>query len=347
MPQTSHAIDRKRIDKLLVATSRTFALCIPMLPGPLRDSLGIGYLLLRNADSIEDAYRWPKEKRIARLQEYSMLLLHGSPQQARQFAESLEAEAGIQDQNHLALLKASPFLLEQMNLLPEPYVQVITSHICRVVQRMQGWVASHDEKNQLQLSRLNQLDDYCYAVAGIVGELVTSLITLYRPTLGRTRLLLLRSLETACGAGLQLTNILKDVFRDHLEGRYYIPQEYLPFEDGRTPEGLKPIFAHAYRNLCLGMEYACVLPEDEVKLRKSILVPMLLAVATLRVLLEQIEALLAGAEVKISRAKVAEILLLADRIAGENRAVEKAWQDLSGPLLTLNSHSMLQGIPAG
>jgi len=76
-------------------------------------------------------------------------------------------------------------------------------------------------------------------------------------------------------------------------------------------------------------------------------VPMLLAVATLRVLLEQIEALLAGAEVKISRAKVAEILLLAERIAGENRAVEKAWHDLSGPLLTLNSHTMLQGMPAG
>jgi farnesyl-diphosphate farnesyltransferase len=118
----THTIDRKRIDKLLVATSRTFALCIPMLPGPLRDSLGIGYLLLRNADSIEDAYRWPKERRIALLQEYSMLLLHGSPQQARQFAESLEAEAGIQDQNHLALLKASPFLLEQMYLL-QPYVR--------------------------------------------------------------------------------------------------------------------------------------------------------------------------------------------------------------------------------
>jgi farnesyl-diphosphate farnesyltransferase len=347
MPHSSHAIDRRRIDQLLAATSRTFALCIPMLPGPLRDSLGLGYLLLRNADTIEDAYRWPKQRRIELLEQYAALLQQAHPGPARQFVQSLQAEQAIQDKNHLALLKASPFLLEQLQLLPEPYVQAITFHIGRVIQRMQGWVANHDERNRLQLLRLNQLDDYCYAVAGIVGELVTSLISLYRPTLSRTRLLLLRSLETACGAGLQLTNILKDVFRDHLEGRYYIPQEYLPFEDGRTPEGLKPIFAHAYRNLCLGMEYACVLPEDEVKLRKSILVPMLLAVATLRVLLEQIEALLAGAEVKISRAKVAEILLLADRIAGENRAVERAWQDLSGPLLTLNSQAMLQGVPAG
>ena len=53
----SKAIDRDRLQELLVATSRTFALCIPMMPGMLRDALGLGYLLLRNADTIEDAYR--------------------------------------------------------------------------------------------------------------------------------------------------------------------------------------------------------------------------------------------------------------------------------------------------
>lgn len=347
MPDSTHLVDRRQIDRLLGSTSRTFALCIPMLPGPLRDSLGIGYLLLRNADTIEDAYRWPKQRRIDLLDQYAALLTTAEPIPARHFAESLAAESAIQDQDHLDLLRETPFLLEQLKRLPDAYIPVITSHVCRVIRRMQGWVDSHDETNRLQLLRLNQLDDYCYAVAGIVGELVTSLIALYRPTISRTRMLLLRSLETACGAGLQLTNIIKDVFNDHLEGRYYIPLEYLPFDDGRTPEGLKPIFAHAYRNLCLGMEYACVLPEDEVKLRKSILVPMLLAVATLRVLLEQLETLLTGAEVKISRAKVAEILLLAERVAGRNEEVALAWNDLSGPLLALTGSTMLQGLPAG
>ena len=57
------AIDRNRIQELLGATSRTFALCIPMTPGLLRDGLGLGYLLLRNADTIEDAYRWSKRDR--------------------------------------------------------------------------------------------------------------------------------------------------------------------------------------------------------------------------------------------------------------------------------------------
>ncbi len=347
MPASPHAIDRDRIDEMLIATSRTFAICIPMLPGPLRDALALGYLHLRNADTIEDAYKWPKERRIALLEEYRTLLLSNDGEAAERFAAKFEDETELADRDHLDLLKSTPFLLEQVQQLPEAYVDAIGSHIARVIRRMQTWVANHDEGNRLQIVRLKQLDDYCYAVAGIVGELITSLIRIYRPSLERPRLLLLRSLETACGAGLQLTNIIKDVFRDHLEGRYYIPQEYLPFANGGSPEGLKPILAHAYRNLCLGKEYACALPEDEFGLRKSILVPLLLGVATLRVLLEELEALITGSEVKITREQVAEILNLAEEVAGENQAVEVAWQNLSGPLVDLNLKAMLLGAPAG
>lgn len=346
MPEPWESIDRDHIQELLVATSRTFALCIPMMPGMLRDALGIGYLLLRNADTIEDAYRWPKARRIEELEQFKQLLLAPSPEAARAFAEKYHDEHQIDHPEHLALLQATPYLLEQISLLPEPYVEAIVEHIARVIERMQRWVATHDEGNRLRLLRLKQLDDYCYAVAGIVGELITSLISLYRPTLAKTRLLVLRTLETATGAGLQLTNIIKDVFRDHEEGRYYIPQEYLPFYNGGEREGVKPILAHAYRNLCLGRDYVRVVPEDEFDIRKAILVPLFLAVATLRHLLENLDGLFDGADVKISRETVAEILMLADEVAGENRAVQQAWEDLSGPLLELDGLKMLEAAPA-
>lgn len=346
MPEPWENIDRDHIQELLLATSRTFALCIPMMPGMLRDALGIGYLLLRNADTIEDAYRWSKTKRIEELEQFKQLLLAPSPEAARAFAGKYRQEDQIDHPEHLALLQATPYLLEQISLLPKPYVDAIVEHIARVIERMQNWVATHDEGNRLRLLRLKQLDDYCYAVAGIVGELITSLISLYRPTLAKTRLLVLRTLETACGAGLQLTNIIKDVFRDHEEGRYYIPQEYLPFYNGGEREGVKPILAHAYRNLCLGRDYVRVVPEEEFDIRKAILVPLFLAVATLRHLLENLDGLFEGADVKISRETVAEILMLADEVAGENRAVQQAWDDLSGPLLELDGLAMLEGAPA-
>jgi len=340
------AIDRDRIQELLVATSRTFALCIPMMPGMLRDALGLGYLLLRNADTLEDAYRWSKSRRIELLETYKDLLHNPSPQIARQFADLFEEGEDLENTDHLELLQSTPYLIEQVAMLPAPYVEAITEHVTRVIEWMQIWVDFHDENNRLTLLRLKQLDDYCYAVAGIVGELVTSLISLYRPTLKGTRLLVLKSLETASGRGLQLTNIIKDVFRDHQQGRYYIPQEYLPFENGGSHAGLMPIVAHAYRNLCLGMEYVNTVPEEELDIRKAILVPLLLAVATLRHLVENLDGLFEGADVKISRETVAEILMLADQVAGGNSEVQRAWDDISGPLSELDGTNLLELNPA-
>jgi farnesyl-diphosphate farnesyltransferase len=346
MSDSSQTIDRDRNQELLFATSRTFALCIPMMPSMLRDALGLGYLLLRNADTIEDAYRWPKSRRIELLQTYKRLLQYPESQAAREFAGMFDDGEDLENPDHLKLLQSTPYLLEQVDLLPKPYVEAITEHVVRVIEWMQKWVAMHDDQNRLKLLRLKQLDDYCYAVAGIVGELSTSLIGLYRPTLKGTQLLVMRSLETACGAGLQLTNIIKDVFRDHQQGRYYIPQEYLPFENSGTHEGLMPIVAHAYRNLCLGREYVRAMPEEEFDIRKAILVPLLLAVATLRHLLENLDGLFEGADVKISRETVAEILMLADQVAGGNIEVQRAWDDLSGPLLELDGTNMLEPKPA-
>jgi farnesyl-diphosphate farnesyltransferase len=280
------------------------------------------------------------------LETYRKLLLNPDPQAAQRFAASFDQETLIDDPDHLQLLRLTPWLVDQLHRLPKSYDETVTEHVARVIERMQVWVESHGSDNRLTVLRLKQLDDYCYAVAGIVGELATSLISLYRPTLEMTRLLVLRSLETACGAGLQLTNIIKDVFRDHKEGRYYIPQEYLPFNNHGSLSGLKPIVAHAYRNLCLGRDYVRVVPEEEFDIRKAILVPLLLAVATLRHLLENLDPLLEGVEVKIPRELVAEILSLADDVAGQNQAVERAWEDLSGPLLELDGLGLLKAIPA-
>jgi farnesyl-diphosphate farnesyltransferase len=312
-----------------------------MLPGLLRDALTIGYLLLRNADTLEDAYKWPKDRRISALDELCGLILTQDEEGAKRFAATFQNEKGIDDLRHLELLQLTPYLFEQLRYLPVGYSIAVRNHVARVIRRMQIWVAQHDDHNRLRIERIKDLDDYCYSVAGIVGELITALIAIYQPAIDKTRLLVLHTLETACGAGLQLTNIIKDVFRDHLEGRYYIPHAYLPFEDGGSVSKMKPILAYAYRNLCLGRDYACVIPEDEVAIRKAVLLPLLLAVATLVTLLEKLEALFEGVEVKISRQRVAEIIALAEEIAPRNEDVVNAWNSLSGPLADLNVNSLI------
>ena len=52
------------LETLLIATSRTFALAIPLLPEPLRREVTLSYLLFRVADTFEDAASWPRARRV-------------------------------------------------------------------------------------------------------------------------------------------------------------------------------------------------------------------------------------------------------------------------------------------
>src|SRR5260370_31910070 len=52
------------LDELLRETSRTFALCIPLLPDAVRRQVTIAYLLFRIADTFADASHWPVADRL-------------------------------------------------------------------------------------------------------------------------------------------------------------------------------------------------------------------------------------------------------------------------------------------
>jgi len=129
MAEMSGTIDRERLDELLVGASRTFAINIPMLPGALRDALTLGYLLLRNADSIEDAYQWPKARRIEGLKELHALILNPSHQAAEQFADRYRQATPLPNSEHHGLLILTPFILDQLNLLPASYSNEVRSHV--------------------------------------------------------------------------------------------------------------------------------------------------------------------------------------------------------------------------
>jgi farnesyl-diphosphate farnesyltransferase len=62
------------LEQLLIATSRTFALAIPLLPEPTRLEVTLSYLLFRVADTFEDAASWPRALRIEALARFDTLL---------------------------------------------------------------------------------------------------------------------------------------------------------------------------------------------------------------------------------------------------------------------------------
>jgi len=89
---------------------------------------------------------------------------------------------------------------------------------------MIGVVERSDVNGYFQLQTLQDLREYCFVVAGIVGQMLTELFILQSPSLEKVGPEL-RARAVEFGEALQLVNILKDVRPDADEGRVYLPRE--------------------------------------------------------------------------------------------------------------------------
>lgn len=219
------------IDHHLQGTSRTFALAIPLLAADLRRQTGISYLLFRVADSIEDAPGGDAAAKKSLLTSLRNCLgdLTFSDQTGRnseQFsAPALPAFGGLWPAQTPteSLLRDFPRLLSVFSGLPSPVSQAIRKSLIATITGMIGFLdASRNSPNQIQIQTVTDLRLYCYAVAGVVGELLTDLFVLHHPA-GKKDQEELRRLAVGFGEFLQLINILKDTGRDATSGRVFIP----------------------------------------------------------------------------------------------------------------------------
>lgn len=210
------------LDDLLLRTSRTFAISIPMLPDPLRRHVGIAYLLFRIADTFEDAANWTRAARIAALEDLARLLqAHGGEQAA---AGRWLAEAPVDHGGYLELLGETPTVMSAYWEMPRAARETLRRDLLRTIGGMADVVRRGDAHGHLRLADLRALRAYCYVVAGIVGEMLTELFLLDTPGLASLSSRLRRR-SRFFGEGLQLVNILKDSASDATEGRVYLPAD--------------------------------------------------------------------------------------------------------------------------
>lgn len=214
------------IDRLLVRTSRTFALAIPLLPEPLRREVGVAYLLFRIADTFEDATCWPRAARLAALADFERVLTagvgdHGARAEIERLAKAWVEARPCEHAGYLELLGETPAVLAELEAFDPVRRAAIVKHTLRTSQGMAGFVARGDAEGSLHLATLSDLRHYCYIVAGIVGELLTELF-LHAAPLESVREALEQHAVTF-GEGLQLVNILKDADSDARHGRVYLP----------------------------------------------------------------------------------------------------------------------------
>jgi farnesyl-diphosphate farnesyltransferase len=216
--------NRLSTDDLLLRTSRTFALAIPLLHEPVRTSIKLAYLLLRVADTLEDAERWPRIRRMSALADFCDLLERPTPDRADMLRrEWLEAGTlPTQRESDLELIGALPLLVAEALALDRDVLAIVLTHVLKTTRGMREIVTSGGEDGQIRLETLEDLKSYCYVVAGIVGELLTAVFLHDTPRLSAVRDVLEEN-QVAFGEGLQLVNILKDQSADLLVGRSYLP----------------------------------------------------------------------------------------------------------------------------
>jgi len=212
----------ERLNELLVATSRTFAPAIALLPEPTRRVVGLAYLLFRVADTLEDAASWTKVARIRALEELARLLDAPDAGPARATTERWLHARPTDHAGYRALLEATPALLEATYALPEATRTIVRTHVLRTVAGMSGILERASDDGTVELHSLEELRRYCYVVAGIVGELLTALFVHHAPQLANVEPVLVEH-QVAFGEALQLVNILKDAGDDALEGRSFLP----------------------------------------------------------------------------------------------------------------------------
>jgi farnesyl-diphosphate farnesyltransferase len=310
-------------DQILPHVSRTFALTIPQLPLALRTAVTCAYLLCRIADTIEDEPALSPPETLAFLQRFSAVLAgHGEAATlAREIEQRLSDRTLATERDLVGNMER---VLRVMSRLNEP--QRVAIHRC-VELMCYGMPRFQFSASIKGLARSSDLDDYCYYVAGVVGEMLTDLFCDYSPEIAR-RHAALSAIAASFAQGLQMTNILKDVWEDRSRGACWLPQDVFtrygvnladvtgePF-DPRFAAGFRELIAVAHAHLRNALDYTLLIPSKETGIRRFCLWAIGIAVLTLRKI-DHNPRFTAGAQVKVTRSAVAMTRLLTD-VAGRS-----------------------------
>jgi 4,4'-diapophytoene synthase len=326
-PSSATSTDLEYQAHILPGVSRTFALTIPVLPQRLAQVMTNAYLLCRLADTIEDDVGLDNDQKSAFHARFVAVVKGGEP--AEPFAADL-----------LPLL-SSRVLPAERDLVRNSAAVVRVTHgfsaaeqgaLTRCVSIMCAGMPEFQRNKSLRgLANLGELASYCYYVAGVVGEMCTELFCLHSPELAKKRDAMLK-LAVSFGQGLQMTNILKDIWDDRQANACWLPRSVFAggnFDLERlehlhtTPafrEGLDELIGIGHAHLRNAFEYTCMIPKREAGIRRFCLWAIGLAILTLRKIHHN-PTFRSAAEVKVSRRTVKATVFATNLTLLSNRAL--------------------------
>lgn len=301
--------------RILEGVARTFALTIRPLPGNLYDATGNLYLLCRIADTIEDEPALsPDEK-----ETFSRRLVElvSGQDDADVFSRDLGARLSAATASERDLIANSGRVLSVTARFSDAQRGAIQRCV-RIMTR--GMVEFQRGATIRGLQNVEALNRYCYHVAGVVGETLTAFFCEYSADMRKRREDLL-ALSVPFGQGLQMINVLKDIWEDHRRGACWLPQDVFraaglelhSLPAGRTDPafaaGLLQLVAVTRQHLEAALRYTLIIPSRETGIRRFCLWPLGLALLTLRRIRRTPEFASVG-EVKVSRRSVWAVVVV-------------------------------------
>ena len=311
-------------DRILPHVSRTFALTIPQLPPALRTAVTSAYLLCRIADTIEDEPALSAAETLSYLQSFKAAV-SGSAESAplvRELERRLTERTLPEERDLVRNMERVIRMTQALDERPRAAIERCVELMCYGMPHFQHSASVRG------LARSSDLDDYCYYVAGVVGEMLTELFCDYSADIAQQRAPL-QSLAASFAQGLQMTNILKDVWEDRSRGACWLPQEVFVRHgidlahvsperyDARFGAGMSELIGVAHAHLRNALEFTLLIPAKETGIRRFCLWAIGLAVLTLRKIYHHPQ-FTSGSQVKVSRSAVAMTRLLTNLTVRSN-----------------------------
>lgn len=327
-PQALWRSDDDFQSEMLQGVSRTFALTIPQLPAVLCRVVSNAYLLCRIVDTIEDEPSLSGARKNYFCQQFLRAL--NVPRSAEAFSRQLGASlSGQTAPTEHELIRQIPRVIRITRSFSEPQREALQRCV-RTMAKGMGQFQLRAEKHGLQ--SLEDLDRYCYYVAGVVGQMLTRLFCLHSPEIA-TKHDGLMALAVSFGQGLQMTNILKDVWEDYQCGACWLPREVFAQENFDLRElttarnrrgfeqGVRRLVGITHGHLKDALSYSLLIPKQETGIRNFCLWAIGLALLTLRKINRHLHYT-DGDQVKISRLSV-KGTILATRLTAQNDGLLK------------------------
>ena len=297
---------------ILGSVSRTFALTIPLLPPAIEKVVGNTYLLCRIVDTIEDAADLSPSTKQALSKLFLDAVLEKAPVDSF-VTPCLEALKNYSNQDELDLIIHTPTVLRILHTCSVSD-QAAVSRCVSIMSN--GMSHFHGKQNELGLKDLQEFEEYCYVVAGVVGELLTTIFSNHSPEFAK-HIRKHEGLSIAFGQALQMTNILKDSPEDRARGVSWKPANISQTE----------LLCIAYQKLEDSLRYIQLIPQQDIGMRQFCFLAFGLAAMTLSKIAKR-KQFTHKDEVKLSRSTVMSFYSFT-KIAASSDILMKAFFYLS------------------